>query len=174
MWAGRYFEWYQEIPVPRNPAVHPNSENNCERRYHVVIMGPSGTGRGCDVPVGRAVMFSYLGWSCSTAEGNGRTWHQLRKCVRQSFDQELTDIRIRMRLDGRLVDDPWRWTVGSGRRVAVLPKKNIWGVEAGPTRFLGKALMFMLRPMKQGDHVMRVRMKEDGEVSVVRFPFSVR
>ena len=173
MWAARYFEWFQEIRVPRNPAVDPDSPRNCERQYHVTFMGPTGTGDGCEVPADRAVLFSFLGWSCSTAEGNGRAWHKLRRCVRQSFEKELTDIKVRLRLDGRVVADPWRWTFGSARRVARLPKDNVWGVESGRTRFLGKGLMFMLRPMEPGEHVIRVRLREDGEDVVLRYPFSV-
>lgn len=173
LWHARYLEWFQQIPTSRNPGVHPNSPRNCETRYGAVFMGPTGTGRGCVIDADRPVLLSFLGWSCSTAEGHGRSWRKLRRCVRDSFEAELTDVQVRLRLDGRLVRDPGRWTFGTTRRVARLPEDNVWGAPAGPTRFTGKGLLFMLRPFLPGQHVVRARLEEDGEVTVLRYRFTV-
>ena len=127
LWAARYLEWLQEIPVGRNPAVHPDSRHNCELQHRVVMMAPYGTGEGCEVPSDTAILLTFNAWSCSTAEGNGRTWRQLRRCARESFQQELSDIRVRFFLDGELVRHPARWMVDSARGVADLPEKNTGG-----------------------------------------------
>ncbi len=173
LWSARYFEWIQEVPTPSNPAIDPDSPRNCERHYNVVMMAPYGTGKGCEVPAKTPVLLTFNAWSCSTAEGNGRAWHKLRRCARESFKEELSDIRVRLFLDGDRVRKPGRWTFDSARRVARLPKKNIWDAPPGRTRFLGRGMFFMVRPLNPGAHVIRARLKEAGKVTVIRYTFTV-
>lgn len=139
-------------------------------------MAPQGTGRGCQVRANRPVLLTFLAWSCSTAEGNGRAWRVLRRCSNRSYQQELSDVRVRLFLDGRRIEQPRRWKFDSARRVIRLPQDNVWGVSGGRTRMLGRGLFHMLRPVSDGDHLLRVRLKEASapHPMVIRYPFTAR
>ncbi len=173
LWHARYLEWFQEIPVKMNPAVDPDSSRNCDVLYKVVMLGPAGTGQGCTVASDRPLALSFLGWSCSTLEGNGRAWRKLRRCARANFVGELSDVQVKMRLDGRLIEEPRTWTVTSSRRVITFPEDNIWGVSAGRTRMLGLSLFYLFRPLKPGKHVIRAKLRESGELSLLVWKFTV-
>jgi hypothetical protein len=112
-WAARAFVWFQETPASQDLGVDPDSPANCAQQHGVAFFGPVGTGRACVVPEGRPIVMVYLGWSCSTAEGNGRTFRELRRCAERSWRNELGDVRIRQTVDGSLVHHPRRWTVST-------------------------------------------------------------
>jgi len=173
VWEARYLKWWLEFPTPVNPALHPENERNCEPRHGIVFVMAWGTKAGCEVPAQRLVLFSPLGWSCSTAEGNGHAWKTLRRCARTNFRKELTDIKLQVFLDGQAVANPWRWTFDGSRGVVTYPKKAVWGVPPGKSRVVGKGLYYMLQPMEPGKHVIRVRMLEDGKVTRIKFGLTV-
>jgi hypothetical protein len=165
---------YEETPASQDLGVDPDSPANCAQRNGAVFFGPVGTGRGCVVPEGRPIVMVYLGWSCSTAEGNGRTFHELRRCAERSWRDELGDVRIRQTVDGSLVHRPRRWTVSTPDMWVDLPRNNVWGVRPGWTRSVGRAIVHVLRPPRAGDHVVRVRMIEDGKRTVLKYAFTVQ
>ena len=172
-WGSRVFTWLQEIPKGRNPGIDADSPRNCETRSGAVLLGPIGTGDGCVVPAGRPVVLAYLGWSCSTAEGGGRTFAELRRCAERAWRSELGDVRIKQVVDGDRVHRPRRWTVTSHDMWVDLPRNNIWDVRPGWTRSVGRGIFHVLKPPAPGDHVVRVVLLEDGEKTVLRYPFTV-
>ena len=173
-WATRMFTWFQETPAHQRLGVDPGSPANCVPRHGAVVFGPVGTDDTCLVPAGRPIVVVYLGWSCSTAEGNGRTFLELRRCAERNWRTELGDIRIRQVVDGNLVGEPRRWTVSTGDMWVDLPRHNVWGVRPGWTRSVGRAIVHVLKPPPVGSHLVRVRLLEDGKKTVLRYPFTVQ
>lgn len=173
-WTTRTFRWFQEVPAGKELGTDPASRANCRMRHGVVYFGPMGTTRDCVVPAGSAILVAYLGWSCSTAEGNGERFRVLRECARHNWRAELSDVRIRQVLDGNVVPVPRRWAVESHNMVVDLPRNNVWGVESGPTRSVGYGITHLIKAPSVGEHWMRVRLVEDGKVTVLRYPFTVQ
>jgi hypothetical protein len=171
-WAARYDKWFQEIPFNKNPAVHPESRRNCEVVSDVTMVGPSGTADGCQVEAGRPVLLSPLGYGCSTAEGDGRTYGELRRCVKRNFKTQLGDAKLKLYVDGTLVTDPDRWIFVSSEGKITFPDKNIFGAPGGRTRSMGKGFYFMLRSPTPGQHVVQAKFKLGGKSLVVDYPFT--
>ena len=107
-WSTRNYQWFQEVPGPLDLGTDPDSPANCDVRRGAVFFGPAGTGDDCVVPVGAPIVLAYLGWSCSTAEGNGRTFGELRRCSQEAWRTELGDVRITQVIDGDVVRRPRR------------------------------------------------------------------
>ena len=155
-WLARWAVWLQEIPVRRNPYPHPGSPRNCEVRGRAVFMGPSGTGdRRCMVPQRKAVGLTAMAHECSTAEGNGKTYRQLRRCAVRGWRLNGTGFRVDIRIDGQKVKQPRAWTFTSIGRVVDLPANNIWGAPPGPTKSVTRGLFYMIKPLDPGRHSIR-------------------
>ena len=86
-WLGAYMIWSQETPWPENPLFDPSSPRNCDLQPGGDVVFLGGGGGDCSVPAGAALAFSpALAWfECSTAEGLGETWRELRTCAREHF-----------------------------------------------------------------------------------------
>lgn len=173
-WATRSFVWFQETPAAQDLSTDPASPANCTPRHGVVYFDSVGTAETCVVPAGRPIVVAYLGWSCSTAEGNGDTFAQLRRCAQHSWRTEFGDVRIKQTIDGNQVRQPRRWTVTTHNMWVDLPRNNVWGVRPGWTRSVGTAIMQVIKPPTIGEHLMRVRLTENGKTSVLRYPFTVQ
>jgi hypothetical protein len=173
-WSGRYMVWLQEIPVSQNPAADPNSPRNCSSHGNVVFMGVSGTGDGCTVPRGKAIAFTFAGFECSTAEGQGKTFRRLRVCAARHFHKVYGGDRIIVSIDGKRLVHPRRWTFVTPPRFATLPKNNIWGARGGRTKTISKGLFYMLRPPAAGNHMIRaVVVTGPNKADVWRYPYTV-
>ena len=55
-----------------------------------------------------------------------------------------------------------------------LPRNNVWGVRPGWTRSVGTGIVQVLRPPSVGEHLIRVRLVEDGKTTLLRYPFTVQ
>ncbi len=90
VWLARYMRWLQEIPTGPKTPLRPAGTRNCEVHGHLVFVGPHGTTRGCTVPEGKATAtLLALGWECSTAEGDGRTYRSSGR-VQSRISRTLT------------------------------------------------------------------------------------
>lgn len=156
--AGDFAQWAFSIPAPTSPVIHLHSPHGCEVHGPFVYTGSVGTDGTCPVPRGKAVVISFAGYECSTAEGNGTRFRALRRCARRNFAKTFkpTSYRFRMTLDGNHVPRPRRWTYTSANRVITLPTKNIWHAPPGPTRSSSRGMIYVLRPLSPGTHVLRV------------------
>ncbi len=173
-WLAEWGDWLFEIPVDQNPAVHPESCDEDQEGGRVWFLGPSGAD-DCEVPAGKAVAFSPFGFECSTAEGNGETFAQLRKCAREGFASFASpeDLNLRIRIDGRRLPNPHRWTFITPGEVLDFPEDNLFGAEAGPTLSVTKALFYILRPLSPGQHTIRVNATDFGEDVTLVYRFKV-
>lgn len=156
-WEGAYQIWLNEIPTPENPYVDPSSPRNCEVHGPVVFLGPSGA--DCRVPEGKALVLSGVFWECSTAEGHGRTFRALRRCAIENFAADFGRdvLSSTLRIDGKRVSHPRRWTFLTPGENFSFPDDNIWGAPGGPTKSVTKGILWILKPLREGRHTIHLR-----------------
>jgi hypothetical protein len=155
-WEGAYQIWYNEIPTPENPLADPASPRNCEVDGPVVFIGANGA--DCRVPEGKAIVLSDGFWECSTAEGLGTTFRALRRCAIDNFAKDLgrDALSLTLRIDGERVAHPREWTFLSPGEIITFPDDNLWGAAAGPTKSVTKGILWILRPLHEGRHTIRI------------------
>lgn len=155
-WEGAYQIWYNEIPTPENPLADPGSPRNCEVNGPVVFLGANGA--DCPVPEGKALVLSDGFWECSTAEGLGTTFRALRRCAIDNFAHDLgrDALSLTLRIDGKRVPHPREWTVVSPGEIITFPDDNLWGAVGGPSKSVTKGILWILRPLPVGRHVLRI------------------
>jgi hypothetical protein len=160
-WFGDYMEWLQEIPLDENPLVEPGRPADCDLQDDdivFVVFGPI-----CHVPEGAAVAFDAGWWECSTAEGLGETFAELRRCARENFRNDLNPnaYSIELWIDGERVRRPRRWTFITPGEVVDFPQDNIWGVEPGRSKSVTKGFFYILKPLSEGRHVIRLHTEHE-------------
>lgn len=164
-WQGAYQIWLNEIPAPKNPLVDPASPFNCaeQRRGKVVFLGPSGA--DCTVSDEAALVVTpALGfWECSTAEGLGDTWAELRSCARDNFARDLDpDIYHQsVYIDGKRLRHQRSWVDLTPGEIIDFPEPNIWNAEPGPSKSVTKGFLFILRPLHEGRHRIVIDVQAD-------------
>ncbi len=155
-WNGAYNIWVQEIPVPENPLFDPSSPRNCELQPGGDVVFLGGQGADCSVPADAALAFTPAlgGFECSTAEGLGETWRELRTCAREHFAAEINPdlYHQTVRIDGERLVHQRQWVSHTPGEIVDFPKDNIWGVEPGLSRSLTKGFLFILEPLDPGEH----------------------
>ena len=155
-WQGAYQIWLNEIPAAENPIIDPASPLNCaeQRNGNVVFLGPSGA--DCIVSDEAALVFTgaYSFWECSTAEGLGETWAELRACARTNFARDLDPevFHQSVFIDGRRLRHHRDWIDITPGEIIDFPDPNIWEAEPGPTRSVTKGFLFIVRPLSEGTH----------------------
>lgn len=161
-WEGAYQIWVEEIPLGKNPLVHQDSPRNCELQPgNTVFVGASGA--DCAIPSGSWVGLSTYFWECSTAEGLGDTFRELRQCAEENaahdFGPQVSHTILR--IDGARVNHPRRWTFTTPGEIINFPTNNLWGVEAGPTKSVTAGTMYLIRPLGTGTHHIRLHVNDE-------------
>jgi hypothetical protein len=155
VWGERWIEWLVELPVPRNPAVHPE---NCARLNvgRVLFLGPNGG--TCTIPANKAVLISPSGWECSTAEGLGDTYAELRRCAVENFRRDFgRDVfRLDITVDGRPIGHERAFHFLTPNSVIDFPRNNLFGARPGPSKAVTMLFAYMLKPFPPGTHTIRV------------------
>lgn len=115
-------------------------------------------GADCRVPEGKALVLSDGFWECSTAEGLGTTFQALRRCAIDNFAKDLGPdaLSLTLRIDGERVAHPREWTVLSPGEIITFADDNLWGAAVGPSKSVTKGILFVLRPLHEGRHTIRV------------------
>jgi len=155
-WQGAYQIWLTEIPAPDNPIIDPASPFNCaeQRNGKVVFLGPSGA--DCTVSDEAALVLTgaYSFWECSTAEGLGDTWAELRACARNNFARDLDPevFHQSVYIDGRRLRHQRDWIDLTPGEIIDFPDPNIWNAEPGLSKSVTKGFLFILRPLSEGTH----------------------
>jgi hypothetical protein len=162
-WQGAYQIWLNEIPRPVNPLRHPKSPRNCELVNGMVFLGPAGG--NCAIPMDTPAAFTgaWSFWECSTAEGLGETFDQLRRRCERNFDRDLNPrfFQQDVRIDGELVWADRRWITVTPGEVIDFPELNLWGAEPGPSNSVTKGFLFILRPLSEGTHTIRLKVVDE-------------
>ncbi len=154
-WFADYMVWLQEIPLDENPLVEPGQDADCalqEDKVVFLVQGPT-----CHVPEGASVAFDLGWWECSTAEGLGETFSELRQCAKENFKKDLNPdlYSLELRIDGEKIRNPRRFTYVTPGEVVDFPKENLWDAEPGPSKSVTKGFFYMLRPLSEGRYVIR-------------------
>lgn len=154
-WFADYMVWLQEIPFDENPLVEPGQPADCALQDGKVVFAV--TGPTCHVPEGASVAFDLGWWECSTAEGLGETFSELRQCAEENFKKDLNAkaYSIELRVDGDKIQHPRRFTHLTPGEIVDFPKENLWDVAPGPSKSVTKGFFFMLRPLPEGRYVIR-------------------
>ena len=158
-WFAEYQEWYNEIPAPVNPLFEPDSPHNCDLEDGKVVFlgGPT----DCRVPEHKAVAVAGGFWECSTAEGLGDTYAELRRCAVENFARDFNpDVhQFRIWIDGELLRKPRRWTFLTPIPSDLInfPQNNIWDAEPGPSKSVSKGFFWILRPLSEGTHTIKAK-----------------
>jgi hypothetical protein len=162
-WFGDYQVWLNEIPLDEHPFEVSDSPADCALQDDEVVFLVSK--ERCRVPEGASVAFDLGFWECSTAEGLGETFAELRRCARDNFRRDFDpDIwSIRLWLDGERVQHPRRWKFLTPGEIIDFPEENIWDAEPGPSKSVTKGFFYILRPLSEGTHVIRARLQLQGE-----------
>jgi hypothetical protein len=157
-WQGAYQIWFGEIPSSEHPAIDPSSARNCELQHGIVFLGPIGA--DCTVPAHRPLAFSPAPsfWECSTGEGLGETFRQLRRCARENFAHDINADVFHMRvvIDGQRLRHVRRWISQTPGEIIDFPEDNFWNAVPGPSKSVTKGFLFILRPLGGGNHTIRV------------------
>ena len=152
-WEGAYQIWVNEIPLGKNPLVHPDSPRNCELQPgNTIFAGASGA--NCHVPSGASIAFGTYFWECSTAEGLGDTWQQLRRCALDNFQNDLSSVHVTLSIDGVLVHHPKAWTFLTPGEIIDFPEHNLWGADPGPSKSVTKGTLYIIKSLPEGSHVV--------------------
>ena len=164
-WHGLYQIWLNEIPASENPLLDPLSPRNCEpmRGGDVVFLGSFGA--DCSVPAGTPLVVGTASWECSTAEGLGETFRQLRRCANENFDRDFSPeiFYQKVLIDGVHLKRSRRWVSVTPGEIIDFPEDNIWDAEPGPSRSVSKGFLFVLRGMSPGEHVVFAKVLFEGE-----------
>jgi hypothetical protein len=162
-WMGAFQVWLNEIPTSQNPYPYPDSPLNCgeQRGGKIVFLGPAGA--DCSVPDDAALLLSPIGWECSTAEGLGDTWAELRACARDNFEKDFGPDVLEMSvfIDGKRLRHQRSWVVRSPGEIIEFPDDNIWGADPGPSKSVTKGFVFIVRPLSEGRHRIVVEVAHD-------------
>jgi hypothetical protein len=170
-WLAEFQEWYNEIPTPENPLVEGDSPHNCDLEDGKVVF--VGAPTDCRVPEHKAVAFAGDFWECSTAEGLGETYAELRRCAVDNFAKDFNpDIHhVRLWIDGERVANPERWTFLTPipSDLIEFPEDNIWGAEAGLSKSVTKGAFYILRPLSEGTHTIKFKVQNElsGEATFI-------
>ena len=164
-WQGAYQIWLTEIPSPENPILDPASPRNCEEQPSgdIAFLGPVGSDCVVSDDVALALSPALGFWECSTAEGLGETFAELRHCARGNFavDMDPTTYHQTVRIDGQRLLRQRRWVSTTPGEIIDFPEDNIWGGEPGPSRSVTKGFLFILRPLDEGAHRIVVDIVDD-------------
>ena len=170
-WHGAYQIWLNEIPTRLNPLVDPLSPRNCEVQPGGDVVFVGSFGADCALPEGAAIVIGTASWECSTAEGLGDTFAELRQCARESFERDFGPEQFHQRLliDGEHLRYTRRWITTTPGEIIDFPKNNIWDAKPGPSKSVSEGFLFILRPLREGTHriVAKVTSSTIGDFTVV-------
>ena len=182
-WSAEWWKWVFAIPAPTNPLLDMTGAD--------VAVGQSGPVwflgggfctytdcshftivRNATIPNGVALFFPIINNECSTLEGNGTTYYQLRSCA-SGFQDLATNMTCEV--DGTPVRNLDRYRVVSPLFTYTVPDNNIFqifgedfpGGSTSPS--VSDGVYLMLRPLSAGRHVIHVT----GEIPTYNFGLDV-
>jgi hypothetical protein len=156
-WTARWWQWAYAIPKNINP-----SYDDTGKYCSVGQSGPvwfltstykHAVNRYCNVPAGKAILFTILNSECSYAEfPNLKTEQQLRQCAKEMQDSV---VHVQASVDGIGIRDLYKYRVQSPLFNFTLPKDNILGLPAFTnTQSVSDGNWVFLEPLSIGKHVI--------------------
>lgn len=156
-WTARWWQWAYSIPKNINP-----SYDDTGKYCSVGQSGPvwfltstykHAVNRYCNVPAGKAILFTILNSECSYAEfPNLKTEQQLRQCAKEMQDS-VTNVEASV--DGISIKDLDKYRIQSPLFSFTLPKSNILGLPAHiTTQSVSDGNWVFLKPFSVGKHII--------------------
>jgi hypothetical protein len=151
-WTSRWWTWLISIPLSESPAAD-NTGQYCAKNQSGPVWFLAGAFQGsavrtCEIPAGKAILFSGFNAECSFAEyPNLRTDSELSQCAREAIDAVTF---VQASVDGIQIQNISR--VQSPPFNVTFPEQNVFGVQAGPTRAVSDGYWIFLEPLSPGNH----------------------
>jgi hypothetical protein len=150
-WSAKWWIWVLSIPEDNNPVTDPTGEKCAINQEGPVwfLAGTTGgsVNRECDVPAGKAILFSPLNIECSFAEFPAmKTEQELRDCA------QWPGASVKASIDGKNIEGIEQFKVQSPLFDVTLPESNIFGAPAGPTKAVSGGWWVLIKPLSPGNH----------------------
>jgi hypothetical protein len=144
-------QWWQQFV-----ALSGNALDRCDiGTGDVVFLAGTATNdpatRSCTISSQQSILVPLINVECSTAEEDGETPAELRKCARDIADQ-FTDLSLV--IDGTPVADLTTFRVGSPVFTFTAAAGNVFGIPAGTTRSVADGYWVLIRPLAPGTHTI--------------------
>jgi hypothetical protein len=150
-WSAEWWIWALSIPEENNPVTDPTGEKCAINQQGPVwfLAGTTGgaVNRECDIPAGKAILFSPLNIECSFAEFPAmKTEQELRDCA------QWHGASVKASIDGKNIEGIEQFEVQSPLFDVILPEGNIFGAPAGPTKAVSGGWWVLIKPLSAGNH----------------------
>jgi hypothetical protein len=144
-------QWWQEFV-----ALGGNALDRCDigTRDVVFLAGAASNEpatRSCTISSRQSILVPLINVECSTAEDDGRTPAQLRKCARDFADQ-FTDLSLV--IDGAPVANVAKFRVGSPVFTFTAVAGNVFDIPTGTTRSVADGYWVLISPLPPGTHTI--------------------
>lgn len=175
-WLSRWTRWAFTQPAPSNPLAKPTDCTIAPQPgEHMWLLTASSGGRqavACTIPRGRA-LFVPVAEILGYAETPQDTFATLRSSARAVFTE--TSV-LRASIDGRPVQGLRAYKAASRNLLLDLPKENIFGAPAGPTRMVIAGYNLLVQGLTPGKHtiITYVEMKATADEPVFKAGMTYR
>lgn len=156
-WTARWWQWAYAIPRDINPSYDDTgkycSEGQSGPVWFLTSTYKHAVNRYCNVPAGKAILFTILNSECSYAEfPNLKTEQQLRQCAKEMQDSV---VHVQASVDGIDIRDLDKYRVQSPLFNFILPNDNILRLPAFTnTQSVSDGNWVFLKPLSIGKHVI--------------------
>jgi hypothetical protein len=150
-WSAEWWKWALSIPEENNPVTDTTGEKCAINQEGPVwfLAGTTGgsVNRECNIPAGKAILFSPLNIECSFAEFPAmKTEQELRDCA------QWPGASVKASIDGKNIEGIEQFEVQSPLFDVTLPESNIFGAPAGPTKAVSGGWWVLIKPLSPGNH----------------------
>jgi hypothetical protein len=155
-WTAKWWQWAYSIPKEINPS-YDDTGKNCAQGQSGPVWFLTGAyrhavNRLCDIPAGKAILFTILNSECSYAEfPNIKTEKVLRECSKEMQDKV---IHIEASIDGISIKNLSNYRIRSPLFNFTLPKNNILGLAPQTTQAVSDGNWVFLQPLSVGKHII--------------------
>ena len=144
-------QWWQQVA-----ALTGDGLNRCDIGTDDVVFLTGTTSstpatRSCTVSSRQSILIPLINVECSTAEDNGDTPAELRKCA-TNFADQFTDLSLV--IDGTPVADLTKFRVSSPVFTFTAAIGNVFGIPPGTTRSVADGYWVLIRPLPPGTHTI--------------------
>jgi hypothetical protein len=151
--AGLTEAWWQTYAGLADDKAFDRCDLGSGRVLFLAGTGGGAATRSCPVPKGRSLLVPLINVECSTVEGNGSTYRELRRCVEDIAD-DFTAVNLT--IDGVAVRHLERFRVQSGLFYFTSVEGNFLGIPAsgGPTKSVSDGYWAQVGPLRPGRHTV--------------------
>lgn len=154
-WSARHWQWTLSLPVGTNPGQDPSGASCTFGQTGPVYFMPRNLAP-CTVTDGAVVMIPIAGGACSSVEAEpfwGGDEESLRECAAREAERYAN---ISVTVDGETISGIGRYRTATPLFSAILPERDILGVDSGGAWVVADGYSVLLRPLPPGEHTIIV------------------